>query len=215
MNSLRNLPIPDALQPHVAPARLPRNVQALYLAPLRRTPTHGIPVCNLQLRSYSVRNLEFMADFALRAAYYLNMPARGPVPLPRIIERWTVPRGNFVHKKSQENFERITMRRLVQIQDAHPEAVQRWLAFVRKWCWYGVGMKADVWEHEGLDAGERLEADAKAVELGMEAPDWELFGRREGLQTVEEVEKALEMRGFGGAPSTSTAAARTASLPEK
>jgi len=116
-----------------------------------------------------------------------------------------------VHKKSQENFERITLRRLVQIQDAHPEAVQRWLAFVRKWCWYGVGMKADVWEHEGLDAGERLEGDAEAVQRGMEAPDWELFGRREGLGSVEEVEKALEMQGFGGgvssAPTTSTSAA--------
>ncbi|RAL60192.1 hypothetical protein DID88_000814 [Monilinia fructigena] len=34
-----------------------------------------------------VRNLEFFSDFALRAAYYLNLPAYGPVPLPRITER--------------------------------------------------------------------------------------------------------------------------------
>jgi len=155
-------------------------------------------MCNLQLRSYSVRNLELMADFALRAAYYLNLPARGPVPLPRKIERWTVPRGNFVHKKSQENFERITLRRLVQIQDAHPEAVQRWLAFVRRWCWYGVGMKADVWESEGLDAGERLEDGEGAVQVGLDGVNWELFGRREGLGGVAEVEKALEREGFGG-----------------
>lgn len=91
-----------------------------------------------------------MADFALRAAYYLHLPARGPVPLPRITERWTVPRSNFVHKKSQENFERITIRRLIQIHDGHPETVQLWLAFIRKHAYYGVGMKANVWEYEKL-----------------------------------------------------------------
>lgn len=91
-----------------------------------------------------------MTDFALRAAYYLGLPASGPVPLPRMIERWTVSRSVFVHKKSQENFERITMRRLIQIQDAHPDVVQKWLGFVRKHAYYGVGMKANVWEHEKL-----------------------------------------------------------------
>ena len=109
-----------------------------------------MPSCDLQLRSYSVRNVEFMADFAMRAAYYLGLPASGPVPLPKIIERWTMPRSNFVHKKSQENFERITRRRLVQIQDGHPETVQIWLAFLRKHAFYGVGMKANVWQHEEI-----------------------------------------------------------------
>ena len=109
-----------------------------------------MPSCDLQLRSYSVRNVEFMADFALRAAYYLGLPASGPVPLPRITERWTVPRSSFIFKKSQENFERITLRRLIQIQDGHPETVEIWLAFLRKHSYYGVGMKANVWQHERL-----------------------------------------------------------------
>lgn len=130
--------------------RLPRSVQAIYLRPLRRKAEYGLPVCDLQLRSYSVQNVEFFADFAIRAAYYLNLPVSGPVPLPRIVERWTVPRSNFVHKKSKENFERITLRRLIQIKDGHPQAVQAWLAFLRKHAFYGVGMKANVWEHDGL-----------------------------------------------------------------
>lgn len=109
-----------------------------------------MPACDLQLRSYSVRNLEFFTDFALRAAYYLHLPAAGPVPLPRITERWTVPRSNFVHKKSQENFERITLRRLIQIQDGNPETVEIWLAFLRKHAYYGIGMKANVWAYEKL-----------------------------------------------------------------
>lgn len=97
-----------------------------------------------------MENVEFFADFAIRAAYYLKLPVSGPVPLPRIVERWTVPRSNFVHKKSQENFERITLRRLVQIKDGNPKAVQAWLAFLRKHAFYGVGMKANVWEYDSL-----------------------------------------------------------------
>jgi ribosomal protein S10 len=130
--------------------RLPRAVQAIYLKPLKRRPEYGLPVCDLQLRSYSVRNLEFFADFALRAAYYLNLPASGPVPLPRITNRWTVPKSNFIYKKSQENFERITLRRLIQIKDGDLEVVQTWLAFLRRHAYYGVGMKANVWEFESL-----------------------------------------------------------------
>lgn len=102
------------------------------------------------MRSYSVRNLEFFADFAMRAAYYLGLPAYGPVPLPRIVERWTVPRGSFIHKKSQENFERKTLRRLVQIKDGNPETVQIWLAFLKKHAYYGIGMKANVWNYEKI-----------------------------------------------------------------
>jgi small subunit ribosomal protein S10 len=130
--------------------RYPRSVQALYLKPLRREVEYGVPTCDLQLRSYSIRNLEFFADFALRAAYYLNLPAYGPVALPRITERWTVPRSSFIFKKSQENFERVTVRRLIQIRDGDISAVQIWLAFLQKHAYYGIGMKANIWEYGRL-----------------------------------------------------------------
>jgi ribosomal protein S10 len=131
--------------------RAPRAVQASYLQPLRRPPPiHGHPVCTLQLRSFSVRNVEFMTDFAMRAAFYLHLRAKGPVPLPKIVQRWTVLKSNFVNKEAQENFERITLRRLIQIQDGHPHVVQIWLAYLRKYAYWGVGMKANIWEFEGL-----------------------------------------------------------------
>lgn len=130
--------------------RLPRAVQALYLQPLRRECEYGVPTADLQLRSYSLRPLEFFSDFALRAAYYLGLPAFGPTPLPRIVERWTVPKSHFIYKKAQENFERITLRRLIQIRDGHPEAVQIWLAYMKKHQYPGVGMKANVWEFSKL-----------------------------------------------------------------
>lgn len=158
--------------------RDPINVQAIHLRPLRRAPIHGIPTADLQLRSYSIRNLQFFADFAMRAAYYLGLPARGPVPLPRITERWTVPRSNFIFKKSQENFERITMRRLIQIQDGHPDVVKIWLAFCQKHAYHGIGMKANIWEYESLE---------DALSVGRPVEKYE--GRREEpmFRKIEEI----------------------------
>lgn len=166
--------------------RIPRNVEAVNLRPLRRAPSHGLPVCDLQLRTYSVRNIEFFADFAMRAAYYLSLPARGPIPLPRITERWTVPRANFIFKKSQENFERITIRRLIQIQDGHPDVVKVWLAFLQKHAYYGIGMKANVWEFEGLDVGKNMDAAFEGD--GMEG--------RMNQKTLKKVEELLGSEGF-------------------
>ncbi|EME43032.1 hypothetical protein DOTSEDRAFT_53963 [Dothistroma septosporum NZE10] len=144
--------------------RLPKAVQATYLAPLKRAlSAEPTKVADLQLRSYSVRNLEVFADFAMRAAYFLKLPAAGPTPLRKITERWTVPRSNFVHKKSQENFERITLRRWIQVFDGHPDTVAVWLAFLRKHQYYGVGMKAEVYEHGTLTTGKDLEEEAEKV----------------------------------------------------
>ncbi|KAL4898453.1 30S ribosomal protein S10, mitochondrial precursor [Aspergillus ambiguus] len=163
-------------------ARLPRSVQAIYMRPLRRKAEYGLPVCDLQLRSYSVRNVEFFADFAIRAAYYMKLPVSGPVPLPRIVERWTFPRSNFVHKKSQENFERITLRRLIQIKDGHPDVVQAWLAFLRKHAFYGVGMKANVWENESLDVSKRTDESVGEIEKSLESY-MEQFGQRQDMES--------------------------------
>ncbi|KAL2809030.1 hypothetical protein BJX63DRAFT_424165 [Aspergillus granulosus] len=172
------LPSGDRLADINSNTRLPRSVQALYLRPLRRKAEYGLPVCDLQLRSYSVRNLEFFADFAIRAAYYLNLPVSGPVPLPKITERWTFIRSNFVHKKSKENFERITTRRLIQIKDGNPQAVQAWLAFLRKHAFYGVGMKANVWEYDSLDIAKNMDEALPAIEKNLE-PHLSRFGRQQ------------------------------------
>lgn len=61
-----------------------------------------------------------------------------------------MPKSTFIYKKSQENFERITLRRLIQIRDGHPDTVGVWLAFLQKHAYYGVGMKANVWEFSKL-----------------------------------------------------------------
>jgi small subunit ribosomal protein S10 len=179
-------PLDPKTQAALDELRQPINVRAVNLRPLRREPQYGVPVCDLQLRTYSIRNLLLFADFAVRAAYYMGLSARGPIPLPRITERWTVPRSNFIFKKSQENFERITMRRLIQIQDGHPDVVKAWLAFLTKHQYHGVGMKANIWEYEDLEtatrAGEKIEKD-------------DVSRRREGPMMAK-VDEILNSKGF-------------------
>jgi small subunit ribosomal protein S10 len=119
----------------------------------------------------------------------MGLCARGPIPLPRITERWTVPRANFIFKKSQENFERITMRRLIQIQDGHPDVVKAWLAFLQKHQYYGVGMKANIWEFEDL---------ATAARAGYDIKEEDYSRRREG-PVLEKVEEILKGRGYAEA----------------
>ncbi|CAG1972459.1 unnamed protein product, partial [Fusarium graminearum] len=175
--------------------RFPRSIQALHLKPLKREAEHGIPSCDLQLRSFSVQPLEFFSDFALRAAYYLGLPAYGPVPLPRITERWTVPRDNFIFKKSQENFERKTLRRLIQIRDGNPETVQLWLAYLRKHQFYGVGMKANMWEFSELGEGKKMDALPEAEKGEIDAK-WSHIGQTKTIGTMEKVEQILNQRRF-------------------
>ncbi len=59
-------------------------------------------------------------------------------------------------------------------------------------------MKADVWESEGLETGKSMDENEKAVERGVESVNWELFGRRKGMETEEEVRKHMERTGLGG-----------------
>ncbi|CCG81395.1 30S ribosomal protein S10,mitochondrial [Taphrina deformans PYCC 5710] len=136
---------------------LPPNVVAAYLDPIRLPKTHGVPSCQLQLRSYDKETLSFFADFAMRAAYHLKLPASGPVPMPKKTERWTVPRGPFVHKKTQENFERITYKRMIKIADGHPEVVERWLSYLNSNVMPGVGMKANTYSFDSLGVGKRMQ----------------------------------------------------------
>lgn len=47
----------------------------------------------------------------------------GPVPLPTKTQRWTVLRSPHVDKKSREQFELKTHKRLIEIPDSKPNTV--------------------------------------------------------------------------------------------
>ncbi|KAK9446710.1 mitochondrial 37S ribosomal protein uS10m [Limtongia smithiae] len=106
---------------------------------------------DLVLHGYTVEHVDFFADFALRAAFYLGAAARGPVYLPRRTERWTVPKAPFALAKTKINFERVTHKRLIRIYDTDIATVEAWLGFLRKYEFAGVGMLAKMYTWEAVD----------------------------------------------------------------
>ncbi|PWN36014.1 ribosomal protein S10, partial [Meira miltonrushii] len=113
--------------------------------------THSHHVASLQLQAFGhaqeVEDLDFFSDFAIRAGYALGIPLSKVHSLKTTKSLWTVPKGPFVHKKSQENFERRTNRRLIKVWDADVEVVEKWLHFLRIHAMEGVGMRAEVFRH--------------------------------------------------------------------
>ncbi|UZJ51881.1 hypothetical protein CBS101457_001201 [Exobasidium rhododendri] len=122
--------------------------------------THNHHVASLHFRAHgpgqTLQNLQFYCDFALRAGYALGIPLSGTVSLPTRTSLWTVPKGPFVHKKSQENFQRRVHKRLIKVWDADIEVVDRWLHFLRINCMEGVGMRAEIYRYFPLSIGSTL-----------------------------------------------------------
>ncbi|MDR1362227.1 MAG: 30S ribosomal protein S10 [Holosporaceae bacterium] len=75
------------------------------------------------LRAYDHRLLDHSTSEIVMTAKRTGASVRGPVPLPNRVERFTVLRSPFVHKKSREQFELKTHKRLVDILDCPPQTV--------------------------------------------------------------------------------------------
>lgn len=54
----------------------------------------------------------------VRTAQMTGATVRGPIPLPTRRQRWTVLRSPHIDKKSREQFELLTHKRLIDIVDS-------------------------------------------------------------------------------------------------
>lgn len=75
------------------------------------------------LRAYDHRILDYSTSEIVMTAKRTGARVRGPVPLPNRIERFTVLRSPHIDKKSREQFELQTHKRLVDILDCPPQTV--------------------------------------------------------------------------------------------
>jgi small subunit ribosomal protein S10 len=119
---------------------------------------YGHPAAVLQLRAHHITLLNIAVHVSACAADALNIPISQPVSMPRKRELWTVIKSPFAHKKSQENFDRITYRRLIKAWDATPQTIKIWEQFLTKHQVAGVGMRMVKWERlplEMIDHEER------------------------------------------------------------
>ena len=69
----------------------------------------------IRLQAYEHRILDQSVNEILETAKRTGSLVAGPVPLPTRIERWTVNRSPHVAKKSMEQFEIFTHKRMMDI----------------------------------------------------------------------------------------------------
>jgi len=78
----------------------------------------------IRMEAYDYRALDASAKEIVEHARRTNARVSGPVPLPTRIERYTVLRSPHVDKKSREQFELRTHKRLIDIHEANARTVE-------------------------------------------------------------------------------------------
>ncbi len=76
------------------------------------------------MEAYDHRALDSSAKEIVEQARRTNARVSGPIPLPTRIERYTVLRSPHVNKKSREQFEMRTHKRVIDIYDANARTVE-------------------------------------------------------------------------------------------
>ena len=77
----------------------------------------------IRLKAFDHRILDSSAHEIVNTAKRTGADVRGPIPLPTRIERFTVNRSPHVNKKSREQFEIRTFKRLLDIVSPTPQTV--------------------------------------------------------------------------------------------
>ena len=77
----------------------------------------------IRMEAYDHRALDASAKEIVDHAERTGARVRGPIPLPTRIERYTVLRSPHVDKKSREQFEIRTHKRLLDIMEPTPQTV--------------------------------------------------------------------------------------------
>ncbi|MBL4747461.1 MAG: 30S ribosomal protein S10 [Magnetovibrio sp.] len=77
----------------------------------------------IRLKAFDHRVLDQSADEIVSTAKRTGAEVRGPIPLPTRIEKFTVLRGPHIDKKSREQFEIRTHKRVLDIVDPTPQTV--------------------------------------------------------------------------------------------
>src|SRR5437588_7995526 len=77
----------------------------------------------IRLKAFDHKILDQSAQQIVETAERTGAQVAGPVPLPTRIERFSVIRGPFIDKNSQEQFEIRTHKRLIDVYEPTPKTI--------------------------------------------------------------------------------------------
>ena len=81
------------------------------------------PKIRIRLRAFDYRAIDRSSQEIVETAKRTGAKVHGPIPLPTRIEKFSVNRSVHVNKKSAEQFEIRTHKRLLDIIDPTPQTV--------------------------------------------------------------------------------------------
>ena len=112
-------------RPHRRRRRRRQDLEVTKTRQRPETPKHGSDSQNIRirLRAYDHRVLDQSTSEIVNTAKRTGARVRGPIPLPTKIEKFTVLRSPHVDKKSREQFEIRTHKRVLDIVDPTPQTV--------------------------------------------------------------------------------------------
>ncbi len=77
----------------------------------------------IRLKAFDHRVLDASAIEIVNTAKRTGAQVRGPIPLPTHIDKYTVLRSPHVNKKSREQFEMRTHKRVLDIVEPTPQTI--------------------------------------------------------------------------------------------
>ena len=77
----------------------------------------------IRLRAFDSKILDNSTNDIINTAKRTGAKVRGPIPLPTRLEKFTVNKSPHIDKKSREQFEIRTHKRLLDIIDPTPQTV--------------------------------------------------------------------------------------------
>ncbi len=81
-------------------------------------------VIRIRMEAYDHRSLDSSAKDIVDNAKRTSAKVHGPIPLPTRIERYTVLRGPHIDKKSREQFEMRTHKRIIEIREPTARTIE-------------------------------------------------------------------------------------------
>ncbi len=83
----------------------------------------GTQKIRIRMKAFDSQLLDLSVSEILDTAVRTGSRTAGPIPLPTSIQKFTVLRGPHIDKKSREQLEIRTHRRLIDILDPTPQTV--------------------------------------------------------------------------------------------
>ncbi|MFA5211394.1 MAG: 30S ribosomal protein S10 [Patescibacteria group bacterium] len=81
------------------------------------------PKMRIKIKAYDHKIIDEATKTIIDTAERNNAKVLGPVPLPTSINKFSVNRATFVHKTAQEQYEMRTHKRLIDILETNPKAI--------------------------------------------------------------------------------------------